>query len=204
MAGPRGLLGAPCQAIEELPEGLGFVQEHRAIAPGQQRRGRGHPVGKGEVVDDELLQGKEPDGDFSRRRGHFPERNPERVVDVRHHRRTGELSPARRSIYGEPVEPVEQLVPRLLLPEGRHSLPPCLFALRRCAFAPYRRLTSITPSPTVNRHPSTRGSVAIFALSSRIAIVSRSRTSGSATLPLHSTLSIRISPPGRTSCRQAS
>src|SRR5687768_1897631 len=181
MAGPRGLLGAPGQAIEELPEGLGFVQEHRSIAAGQQSPGRGQPFGKRQVVDDELLQGKEPDRNLFRRRGYFPERNPESVVDMRHHRGAGELSPARRSIRAEPVEPVEQLVPRLLLPDGWHDLPfapassasSAPFASRPLlAPASYLFRASITPSPTVNRHASTRGSVAIFALSSRIAIVS--------------------------------
>ena len=58
----------------------------------------------------------------------------------------------------------------------------------------HRTRQSVSPSPIGTVQCVTLSSAATFALNSRIAIVCLSATSGSATFPHHSTLSMAMSP----------
>jgi hypothetical protein len=71
------------------------------------------------------------------------------------------------------------------------------------ALQAFRRAIS-SPSPMGTRALSTRGSACTFRVSSRIASVEGLRSSGSATHPFQSMLSMRMRPPRRTRLRQRS
>ena len=88
---------------------------------------------------------------------------------------------------------------------GRRAVRDRRRSLNRRPVAISRRRASVIPSPTGRSTASTRSSVAILALRSRIALTLPPRfCSGSATSPPWSMLSKTINPSGRTSLRQAS
>jgi hypothetical protein len=75
---------------------------------------------------------------------------------------------------------------------------------QRCADAPYFLRAKVKPSEIEAITQSTRRSAATWSLKRRIASVLASVFSGSITLPFQSTLSTRISPPGRSRFRTSS
>src|SRR5262249_14278655 len=68
----------------------------------------------------------------------------------------------------------------------------------------YRLRSRVNPSEIGTITHSTRGSAATRSLKRRIALVMSSCTDASATRPVHSTLSTRITPPGRRRARISS